>query len=84
MQNYLISHVLYDGQVQMETVPPKKEDDILDFLEEEVNIPEEELLDDEYIKGMQKLSFFLIPYIYYIDLGPFFSIRAKFHLRELS
>ena len=59
MQSYLISHVLYDGQAQIETVPPKKEDDILDFLEEEANIPEEELLNDEYIKGMQKyLSLF--------------------------
>ena len=61
MQSYLISHVLYDGtdQVKMEDTPAKKEDNLFDFLEEEVDIPEEELMNDEYIKGLQKyLSFF--------------------------
>ena len=63
MQSYLISHVLYDGtdQVQMEATPapPKKEDNLFDFLEEEADIPEEELLNDEAIKRMQSLLVFL-------------------------
>ena len=64
MQSYLISHVLYDGQVRMETVPTKEEeeDDFMEMLEKELrenDIPEEELMNDEYIKGLQKyLSFF--------------------------
>merc|ERR1712062_294537 len=64
MQGYLISHVLYDGQVKMETVPSKDEevDDFLEKLEkemQEIDIPEEELMNDEYIKDLQKyLSLF--------------------------
>ena len=64
MQSYLISHVLYDGQVHMETLPSKEEEeeDFMEKLErelQEIHIPEEELLNDEYIKGLQKyLSLF--------------------------
>ena len=57
MQGYLISHVLYDGEVKMdmEEKNEKKDDhdDLLDFLEEEPDIPEEELMKDEYIRGLQ-------------------------------
>ena len=62
MQSYLISHVLYDGtdKVQMEATPSaKKEDNLFDFLEEEAEIPEEELMNDEAIKRMKSLLVFL-------------------------
>ena len=62
MQSYLISHVLYDGtdKVQMEATPAdKKEDNLFDFLEEEAEIPEEELMNDEAIKRMKSLLVFL-------------------------
>lgn len=53
MQNYLLSHVLYDGEVK-QTENLVKEDDFLKTLEEEVCIPEEDLLDDDRIRDMQK------------------------------
>ena len=61
MQGYLISHVLYDGQVKMdmEDVPEKKEeeeDDLFAFLketeEQSYQITDEDLLKDQYLKGL--------------------------------
>ena len=61
MQGYLISHVLYDGQVKMdmEDVPEKKEeeeDDLFAFLketeEQSYKITDEDLLNDQYLKGL--------------------------------
>lgn len=61
MQGYLISHVLYDGQVKMDMEDKsdksnkKEHDDLFDFLleEEETEFKEEDLLKDEYFKGLQ-------------------------------
>jgi hypothetical protein len=51
MQSYLLSHVLYDGEMKVENVPERK-DDLIDILEEEMNITEEDLLKD--VKQMKQ------------------------------
>ncbi len=56
MQNYLLSHLLFD-EVEEEEEEEKKRDSLEDFLEQ--GDEEEELLDPEYVKEMEKLLAFI-------------------------
>ena len=55
MQNYLISQVLFDGQKPTVTVPKEEPVDVCD----EFDDGQEAVLDEEYLKEMEKYLWFL-------------------------